>query len=144
MNARVLKFHIHIPHDKIVDPFVFVWPSYAPFLNYVQLKTKFENLVCKISQNVFKLKPFFYFFIFIFFLSVCLLQSPFCTRLLRNGFQLFHSPFPLHSGMCTYFHSDSLEAVIIQHVNIHTLYQWVYQSAPFIQPFILLFKDLLL
>ena len=51
MNARVLKFHIHIPHDKIVDPYFFVWPSYAP------LKTKFENLVCKISQKVFKLEP---------------------------------------------------------------------------------------
>ena len=58
MNARVLKFHIHIPHDKIVDLyFFFVWPSYAPFLSYVPLKTKFENLVCKISQKVFKLEP---------------------------------------------------------------------------------------
>ena len=64
MNARVLKYHIHIPHDKIVDPFVFVWPSYAPFLSYVPLKTKFENIVCKISQNVFKLEPFFFFFFF--------------------------------------------------------------------------------
>ena len=50
MNARVLKFHIHIPHDKIVDPYFFVWPSYAPFLSYFPLKTKFENLVCKISS----------------------------------------------------------------------------------------------
>ena len=58
MNARVLKFHIHIPHDKIVDPyFFFVWPSYVPFLSYVPLKTKFENIVCKISQKVFKLEP---------------------------------------------------------------------------------------
>ena len=52
MNARVLKFHIHIPNDKIVDPYFFVWPSYAPFLSYVPLKTKFEKLVCKISQKV--------------------------------------------------------------------------------------------
>ena len=61
MNARVLKFHIHvhIPHDKIVDPYFFVWPSYTPFLSYVYvpLKTKFENLVCKISQKVLKLEP---------------------------------------------------------------------------------------
>ena len=55
MNARVLNFHIQIPHDKIVDPYFFVWPSYAPFLSYVPLKTKFENLVCKISQKVFEL-----------------------------------------------------------------------------------------
>ena len=55
-NARVLKFHIQIPHDKIVDPY-FSCPSYAPFWSYVPLKTKFENLVCKISQKVFKLEP---------------------------------------------------------------------------------------
>ena len=53
MNARVLKFHIHIPHEKIVDTYFF----YAPFLSYVPLKTKFENLVCKISQKVFELEP---------------------------------------------------------------------------------------
>ena len=35
VNARVLKFYMHIPHDK----------------------KKFENLVCKISQKVFKLEP---------------------------------------------------------------------------------------
>ena len=58
MNARVLKFHMHIPHEKIVDPyFFFSYPSYAPFLSYVPLKTKFERLVCKISQEVFELEP---------------------------------------------------------------------------------------
>ena len=57
VNARVLKFHIHIPHEKIVDTYFFSCPIYAPFLNYVPLKTKFENLVCKISQEVFKLEP---------------------------------------------------------------------------------------
>ena len=57
MNARVLKIHIHIPHDKIVDPYFFVCPNYAPFLSYVPLKTKFENLVCKISQKELKLEP---------------------------------------------------------------------------------------
>ena len=57
VNARVLKFHIHIPHEKIVDPYFFVWPSYTPFLSYVPLKTKFENLVCKIYPKVLKLEP---------------------------------------------------------------------------------------
>ena len=57
VNARVLKFHIHIPHEKIVDPYFFVWPSYAPFLSYFPLKTKFENLVCKIPPKVLKLEP---------------------------------------------------------------------------------------
>ena len=57
MNARVLKFHMHIPHEKIVDRYFFSSPSYAPFLSYVPLKTKFGNLVCKISQEVFELEP---------------------------------------------------------------------------------------
>ena len=57
MNARVLKFHMHIPHEKIVDPYFFSWSSYALFLSYVPLKTKFENLVCKISQQEFELEP---------------------------------------------------------------------------------------
>ena len=56
MSARVLKFHIQIPHEKIVDR-IFSCPSYAPFWSYVPLKTKFENLVCKISQKVFELEP---------------------------------------------------------------------------------------
>ena len=57
MNARVLKFHIQIPHEKIVDPYFFSCPSYAPFLSYVTLKTKFENIVCKIYKKVFELEP---------------------------------------------------------------------------------------
>ena len=57
MKARVLKFHMHIPHEKIVDPYFFSSPSYAPFQSYVPLKTKFKNLVCKISQEVFELEP---------------------------------------------------------------------------------------
>ena len=57
MNARVLKFHIQISHEKIVDPNFFSCPSYAPFMSYVPLKTKFENIVCKISEKVFKLEP---------------------------------------------------------------------------------------
>ena len=57
MNTRVLKFHMHISNEKIVDTYFFSSPSYAPFLSYVPLKTKFENLVCKISQEVFELEP---------------------------------------------------------------------------------------
>ena len=57
MDARVLKFHLQIPHEKIVDPYCFSCPSHVPFLSYVPLKTKFENLVCKISQKVFLLEP---------------------------------------------------------------------------------------
>ena len=47
VNVRDLKFHVCIPHEKIVDPYFFSCPSYAPFLSYFPLKTKFENLVCK-------------------------------------------------------------------------------------------------
>ena len=67
MSARGLKFHLQIPHEKIVNPFFFFFffflffffpfPSYAPFLSYVPLKTNFENLVCRISQKVFELEP---------------------------------------------------------------------------------------
>ena len=57
VNARVLKFHIHIPHDKKVDPYFFCMAKLCPFLSNVPLKTKFENLVCKISQKVLKLEP---------------------------------------------------------------------------------------
>ena len=57
MNARVLKFHIQIPHEKNVDPYFFSCSIYVPFWTYVPFKTKFENLVCKISQKVFKLEP---------------------------------------------------------------------------------------
>ena len=59
VNVRDLKFHVCIPHEKIVDPYFFSCPSYAPFLSYFPLKTKFENLVCKISPKVFKLEPSF-------------------------------------------------------------------------------------
>ena len=57
VNARVLKFHMHIPHEKIVDPYFFSCLSYGPFLDYPPLNLKFENLVCKISQKVYKLEP---------------------------------------------------------------------------------------
>ena len=56
VHTRDLKFHVCIHNEKIVDPY-FSCASYSPFLSYVPLKTKFENLVCKISQKVFKLEP---------------------------------------------------------------------------------------
>ena len=31
MHARVLKFHIWIPHEKIADPYFFSDQDYAPF-----------------------------------------------------------------------------------------------------------------
>ena len=57
VNVKDLKFDVCIPHEKIVDLYFFSCPSYAPFLSYFRLKTKFENLVSKISQKVFKLEP---------------------------------------------------------------------------------------
>ena len=59
LHARVLNFSIQIPYEKIVDPYFFPCLSYAPFLSYVPLKTKFENLVCTISQKVFELEPLY-------------------------------------------------------------------------------------
>ena len=56
-NVRVLKFHIQIPHKKKVDPYFFFMSKLCAFLSYAPFKTKFENLVCKISQKVFKLEP---------------------------------------------------------------------------------------
>ena len=35
-------------YTKIVDPYFLSCPSYAPSVSYVLLKTKFENLVCKL------------------------------------------------------------------------------------------------
>ena len=64
--CRVLKFHMQIPHEKLVGPYFFFFfffflfflcSSYDPFLSYVPLKANLENLVCKISQKVFELEP---------------------------------------------------------------------------------------
>ena len=58
VHARDLKFHVHvqIPHEKNSWPVFFCVPV-MPLFCYVTLKTKFENLVCKISQKVFELEP---------------------------------------------------------------------------------------
>ena len=50
--------HIIIPPIRILSE-IFkteVNPSNAPFLSYVLLKAKFENLVCKISKILFELE----------------------------------------------------------------------------------------
>ena len=53
--ARVLKFHIWIPHGKIADLYFFSCPSYLPFWSYAPLKKSEWNLVSKISRKVFEL-----------------------------------------------------------------------------------------
>ena len=55
VHARVLKFHIWIPHGKIVDPYFLSCPSYLPFWSYAPLKKSEWNLLSKISWKVFEL-----------------------------------------------------------------------------------------
>ena len=55
VHARVLKFHMWIPHGKIADPYFFSYPSYLPFWSYAPFKKSAWNLVIKISRNVFEL-----------------------------------------------------------------------------------------
>ena len=74
--ARVLKFLIWIPHEKITGAFFFIsricpfpelWPfeadiyffhqNYAPSLSYAPLKKYGLNLGSKISQKLLKLEP---------------------------------------------------------------------------------------
>ena len=50
VHARVLKFHIWIPHGKIADPYFFL-----PFWSYAPLKTSEWKLVSKISRKLFEL-----------------------------------------------------------------------------------------
>ena len=37
MHARVLKFHVWIPHEKIADTYFFPLQDYAPFLSYEEI-----------------------------------------------------------------------------------------------------------
>ena len=55
VHAKVLKFHIWIPHGKIADLNFFSCPSYLPFWSYDLLKKSAWNLVSKVSQKVFEL-----------------------------------------------------------------------------------------
>ena len=61
VHARVLKFHIWIPHGKIVDArffffffFFFSCPSYLPFWSYAPLKKKkrMKSDACHILRTV--------------------------------------------------------------------------------------------
>ena len=40
MNARVLKFHMHIPHEKIVDPYFFFMSELRPFSELCPFENK--------------------------------------------------------------------------------------------------------
>ena len=53
MYARILKFQIWIPHEKIADTyFFFSHQDYAPFLSYGPLK---KNWMKSCRQNISKL-----------------------------------------------------------------------------------------
>ena len=49
VHAKVLKFHILIPHGKIADTHFFSCPSYLPFWNNAPLKISEWNLMHAIS-----------------------------------------------------------------------------------------------
>ena len=51
VHARVLKFHIWIPHGKISDPYFLSCPSYLPFWSYAPLKKSEWNLMHAISYE---------------------------------------------------------------------------------------------
>ena len=57
MHARVLIFHVWIPHEKINDMYFYSHQAYAPCLSYGPLKKYGWNLVSKISQKLLKLEP---------------------------------------------------------------------------------------
>ena len=51
VHARVLKFHIWIPHGKIVDAHFFSCPCCLPFWSYAPLKKSEWNLMHAISYE---------------------------------------------------------------------------------------------
>ena len=51
MHARILKFHIWIPHEKIADTYFFSDQDYVPFLSYGPLKKYGWNFFSKLSQR---------------------------------------------------------------------------------------------
>ena len=51
MHARVLKFPIWIPHEKIADMYFFSYQDYAPFPSYGPLKKIWMN---SCQQNISK------------------------------------------------------------------------------------------
>ena len=52
VHARVLKFHVWIPHGKIGGIRFVSSPSYLPFWSYAPLKKSEWNFVSKISRKV--------------------------------------------------------------------------------------------
>ena len=56
VHARVLKFHIWIPHEKVDGQYFFSYTSCLPLWSYAFLKKSELNLVSKISQKEFELE----------------------------------------------------------------------------------------
>ena len=54
--ATVLKFHIHIPHEKNSCP-LFSNVRVIPLFELCPFENEILNFVCKISQKVFKPEP---------------------------------------------------------------------------------------
>ena len=52
VHARVLKFHIWVPHGKIADTHLFSYPSYLTFWSYALLKKSEWNLIHAISYEL--------------------------------------------------------------------------------------------
>ena len=52
MQARVLKFHVWIPHEKIADNIFFFDQDYATFLRYGPLKIWIESFQQAISKTI--------------------------------------------------------------------------------------------
>ena len=55
VHAKVLKFHIWIPHGKIIDARFFSCPSYLSFWSYAPLKKSERNLMHAISYEPYML-----------------------------------------------------------------------------------------
>ena len=52
VNARVLKFHMHIPHEKIVDPYFFM-SELRPFSELCPFENKIrKSCVQDISKSI--------------------------------------------------------------------------------------------
>ena len=54
-KARVLKFHIWIPHQKIAYPYFFSCPNNLPLPSYAPLKGKQCKFVIMISRKLLQL-----------------------------------------------------------------------------------------
>ena len=59
MHARVLNFHIWIPHGKVFDAHFFSCPSYRPFwsydpLNKIRMKSDACHILCTMHARVLK------------------------------------------------------------------------------------------